>query len=75
MSMIVGSPAAACVPPGPAARPSPALAAGGSGAVDIVALSVAAKLSLASTAVASAAEATDSAVGAAAASLATGLTV
>lgn len=73
--MTVGSPAAAYFPPGPAARPSPAPAAGGPGAVDIVALSVAARLSLTSTAVASATEATDSAVSAATASLATGLTV
>ena len=76
MSMTVGSSAAAAYfSPGPAARLSPAPAAGGSGAGDIVALSVAAKLSLTSTAVASAVQATDSAVGAATASLATGLTV
>ena len=75
MSMTVGSPAAAYFSPGPAARPSPGPAAGGPGAVDIVALSVAAKLSLTSTAVASAAEATEGAVGAATAALATGLTV
>lgn len=73
--MTVGSPAAAYFSPGPAARPSPPLAAAGSGAVDIVALSVAAKLSLTSAAMASAAEATDSAVDAATASLATGFTV
>lgn len=76
MSITVGSPAAASYfPPGPAARPSPTPAAGGPGAVDIVTLSVAAKLSLTSAAMAKAAEAADSAVNAATASLATSLTV
>ncbi len=75
MSLMIGASAAAYVPAGPAARPSPAASAGAAGGGDIVALSVAAQSSLASSSLLGTLQQTTAALGSVATSIGTDLTV
>ncbi len=74
MSLTIGA-SAACVPLGLTPRPSPSASAAPFRGGDIVALSVAAQSSLASSSLLNTLQQTDAALGAAAGSIGTGLTV
>ena len=75
MSLMIGASVPAYVPVGPASRPSPATSAGATGGGDIVALSVAAQSSLASSSLLSTLQQTTTALGSVATSVGTDLTV
>ena len=75
MSLTIGASAAVYGPAGPAAQPAPPVPAAAAGGGDIVALSVAAQASLASSSLLGTLQQTDAALGSAATSIGTDLTV